>query len=138
MTNFTSNFSHHSKGAAPSERVNPVLQIANAASFVAQKLLISELRPPRKRAQDILYIHDTLDLFGAELTSLNAIWINDLRRTLPKSAVSRVESAHRDKFSEVTDAIREAARMPLDRRLTAERVQLACAYGLQQLFAPPR
>ena len=33
-------------------------------------------------------------------------------------------------FAEVTDTIREAARIPQDRRLAPENVQRACEYGL--------
>lgn len=49
------------------------IQIANPVSFIAQKLLIQHLRPAGKKAQDALYIHDTLELFGAKLDELNAI-----------------------------------------------------------------
>ena len=108
--------------------------IANPVSFIAHKLLISKLRPPRKRAQDILYIHDTLDLFGSELAALNALWHEQVQQVLPQNAVRRVVSAHREQFAVITDIIREAARIPQDRVLTPERMQMACAHGLDQLF----
>ena len=40
------------------------LFVPNPTSFIVQKLLIHSDRPPRKKAQDILYIHDSLELFG--------------------------------------------------------------------------
>ncbi|MGC1851470.1 MAG: GSU2403 family nucleotidyltransferase fold protein, partial [Solirubrobacterales bacterium] len=36
------------------------LFVPNATSFIVQKLLIHSDRPPHKKAQDILYIHDSL------------------------------------------------------------------------------
>jgi hypothetical protein len=38
--------------------------VPNATSFIVQRLLIHSDRPPRKRSQDILYIHDTLELLA--------------------------------------------------------------------------
>jgi hypothetical protein len=38
--------------------------VPNPTSFIVQKLLIHSARWPGKRAQDVLYIHDTLELFG--------------------------------------------------------------------------
>ena len=46
------------------------VMLANPVSFIAQKLLIQKYRKPEKKAQDALYIHDTLELFGGELPAL--------------------------------------------------------------------
>ena len=46
------------------------LFVPNPTSFILQKLLIHSDRPPHKKAQDILYIHDTLELFGGSLGEL--------------------------------------------------------------------
>jgi hypothetical protein len=40
------------------------IRVANPLAFMVQKFLIRESRPPKKRAQDILYIFDTVGLFG--------------------------------------------------------------------------
>ena len=109
--------------------------IANPVSFIAHKLLISGLRPPRKRAQDVLYIHDTLDLFGAELDALSALWRETIRDTLPSKLAAQVEASHREQFTVVTDVVREAARIPQDRTLSPERIRLAIAHGLSAIFA---
>ena len=111
--------------------------IANPVSFIAQKLLISEERSPRKRAQDILYIHDTLDLFGSELALLRTLWRGRVRGSVQPRAAARVEAASREQFAAVNDIIRESARIPQDRALTPERIQMACEHGLEQLFARP-
>lgn len=44
--------------------------VANPDSFLAQKVLTHERRDRDDRAKDILYIHDTLQVFGARLGEL--------------------------------------------------------------------
>lgn len=46
------------------------IRIANPVTFIAHKLLISGKRPPAKRTQDALYIHYTIELFGASIGEL--------------------------------------------------------------------
>jgi hypothetical protein len=43
------------------------LVVPNPVSFIVQKLLIHKRRDDNKKAQDVLYIHDSLELFGASL-----------------------------------------------------------------------
>jgi hypothetical protein len=40
------------------------VRIPNAASYLAQKLLVHGKRKSAERAKDVLYIHDTIELFG--------------------------------------------------------------------------
>ena len=58
------------------------LHVANPASFIVQKLLIREVRTPAKRAQDVLYIHDTLELFAGALSGVTDT-IRDAARMAP-------------------------------------------------------
>jgi hypothetical protein len=37
-------------------------------------------------------------------------------------------------FAELTDTIREAARIPQDRRLQPEQIRAACEYGLREIL----
>jgi len=46
----------------------------------------------------------------------------------------RAETIAQELFAEVTDTIREAARIPQDRRLAPENVQRACEYGLGEIL----
>lgn len=108
--------------------------IANPVSFIAQKLLIRNERSPVKRAQDALYLHDTIELFGSNLDALREIWRGVLRRSLPERTAQKIEAACEEQFGGVTDVIRAASRIPRDRLLRPERVQQVCAYGLQQIF----
>jgi hypothetical protein len=43
------------------------------------RLLIHEHRDADKKAQDALYIHDTLELFGASLDKLRTVWEGEVR-----------------------------------------------------------
>ncbi len=110
------------------------VRLANPASFLAQKLLIQRYRPANKQAQDALYIHDTLELFGHELETLNTLWKERLRDTLPAKTVEDFERDIHDRFGAVTDVIRSAARIPPDRTLAADRLQQACLVGLESVF----
>jgi hypothetical protein len=46
----------------------------------------------------------------------------------------RVEEAVHALFEQVMDTIRDAARIPQDRRLTPAALRSACAYGVDSLF----
>jgi hypothetical protein len=111
------------------------LFVANPTSFIVQKLLIHSDRPPHKKAQDILYIHDTLELFGGSLAELRRLWLEDVRPAMASRTARRSEAVARDLFVEVTDTIREAARIPQDRQLAPENVHRACEYGLGEIVA---
>ncbi|MGE3578069.1 MAG: GSU2403 family nucleotidyltransferase fold protein [Vicinamibacterales bacterium] len=110
------------------------VMLPNPVTFIAQKLLIQKHRKPDKKAQDALYIHDTLELFGGELTALKALWQEKVRPTLLDKTARTVDELQREQFGTVTDVIRNAARIPQDRVVTAERLQVACAYGLGEIF----
>lgn len=113
------------------------LRLANPVSFIVQKLLIHDKRPANKKAQDVLYIHDTLELFGGALAELRAIWIDQLRPEMPGRTAKRAETIARTLFEQVTDTIRDAARIPQDRRLPPDVVRAACEYGLWEILGNP-
>lgn len=110
------------------------VMVANPVSFIAQKLLIQKHRRPEKKAQDALYIHDTLELFGGQLPALRELWQQEIRPRLHETTARTVETLQRDQFGAVTDVVRNAARMPQDRVLLPERMQAACTYGLTEIF----
>ena len=110
------------------------VQLPNPVSFVAQKLLIHGRQPPEKQAHDALYVHDTLDLFGRHLEDLRVIWLEQIRPALAPKTARDVERLWREQFGAVSNVIRNAARIPQDRTLAPERMQAACAYGLEEIF----
>lgn len=110
------------------------VRIPNPVSFIAQKLLIHGRRRPDKRPQDVLYIHDTLELFGRELAALRAIWQDEVRSRVPRRTAKTIDRLRREQFATITDVHRSAVRIPQDRALTPDRLQAACAYGLDEVF----
>ncbi len=110
------------------------LFVPNATSLIVQKLLIHADRPPHKKAQDVLYIHDSLELFGGSLGELRRLWVDDVRPSMAAKTARKAETMAQELFAGVTDTIREAARIPQDRRLAPENVQRACAYGLGEIL----
>jgi hypothetical protein len=112
------------------------VRVPNPTSFIVQRLLIHADRPGGKKAQDVLYIHDTLELFGASLAESRRLWVDEVRPAMPAKTARRVHKIARDLFEEVTDTIREAARIPQNRRLAPENVQRACEYGLGEILGP--
>jgi len=108
--------------------------VANPAAFVVQKLLIQKYRSAAKQAQDVLYIHDTIELFGGALPTLNDLWKTSLAPTLGSKTVKRVAEVADKTFSSVTDVIREAARIPQDRTLAPDRMRTLCQVGLRRIL----
>jgi hypothetical protein len=109
--------------------------LPNPVGFIAQKLLIHADRRPLKRSQDILYIHDTLELFGASIDRLREIWKDEVRPSMPAKTAARATVLAAELFVAVTDTIRDAARMPQDRHPTPEYIRLACQEGLAEIFS---
>jgi hypothetical protein len=118
----------------PTPGVRRIL-IPNAAAFLVQKILIHEKRDRDRRAKDILYIHDTIEMFGGNLPAIREQWQTNFRPALHAKAISAVERAVEEYFREVNDTIREAARIATGRNLTPEMVRELCALGWQQIFS---
>ena len=124
-------------GGVPLKRPADVL-LANPVSFIAQKLLIRKSRKPEKQAQDALYVHDTIELFASTLDELNALWHQGVRPTLRRKMIKEVDRLREEQFGRVDDVIRQAARIPVGRTLTPERMQATCAPGLEEIFGVSR
>lgn len=106
------------------------LRIPNPVSFIVQKLLIHDQRLPDKKAQDILYIHDTLELFGPALDALGVIWRDHLRESMHENWVRSLMQARDSVFGQMNDRIRDAAAMPSDRKLDPQRMRAMCFAAL--------
>lgn len=110
------------------------VQIANPASFLAHKVLIHNKRTRGKLAKDILYIHDTLEIFGERLEDMSREWDTKLKPRIHPKSVRKIERAATEIFGEVDDEIREAAQMAGFRKLSAEAVRERCNFGLKRIF----
>lgn len=109
--------------------------VANPAAFVVQKLLIQKYRKPSKQAQDVLYIHDTIELFGGALPTLHDLWKKSLAPSLGTKSAKRASEVADSTFGSVTDVLREAVRIPQDRQLPPERLRSLCEVGLKRILS---
>jgi hypothetical protein len=110
------------------------VRIANPANFLAHKVLIHNKRTSSKFAKDVLYIHDTLEIFGARLDDLNREWRTELKPRIHPNGVRKIQRAATDLFGELNDPIRDAAQMTGARKLSPEAVRERCNFGLAQIF----
>jgi hypothetical protein len=119
------------EGAFLPERTD--IQAVNPLCFMVQKFLIQQYRPANKRAQDVLYIYDTLELFGALLDEFNAHWHARVAPALG-SLADDVRKLSVQTFGEVNDMVRDAARIPADRTLSPEQIQATCRYAFERML----
>lgn len=120
-------------GADPTVPVH--VNVPNAAGYVAHKLLVLDRRKPEDRAKDILYIHDTIELFADALPQLNAVWRDGLRPGLSAKNVLLIEKAAQEQFNEVTDLARSASLTATGRNLKPDALVATCNAGLAQILA---
>jgi hypothetical protein len=81
-----------------------------------------------------LYIHDTLQLFGASLDELRSIWENEVKPSMSPTTAKRAIGKAFELFKDVTDDIRTAALIPADRSLKPDNLRDAINYGLGEIF----
>jgi len=110
------------------------IQIANPVAFLAQKVLIHKKRQREDRAKDILYMHDTLEVFGARLSELHELWRSIVAPQLQPRSANIVSKASEGLFGELSDDIRRVAEISAERTLSPESVREACHYGLSEVF----
>ena len=111
------------------------IQIANPVSFLTQKILIHGYRERGGKAKDILYIHDTLGVFGARLPELRELWRGVVAPNLKGRTLHKVFGAADSLFGTLSDDIRRAADIAKERRLSAETIRGACRFGLDRVFS---
>jgi hypothetical protein len=110
------------------------VRVANPVSYIVQKLLISERRDATDRAKDMLSIHDTIELFGASLPALRALWVESVRRELKRRTRAQILTAAARAFAAPTDIARAASTMAVGRALSARRIVDSCQAGLAEIL----
>jgi hypothetical protein len=122
---------HYPVGATAVE-----VHIANATSYVAQKLLVLGRRQPADRAKDVLYLHDTLVTFGRALEGLQRIWAESISAALHANARRALRATARQVSSPAFDAVRAAARVAeqAGRPLSPEEIAEVSRAGLSAVF----
>jgi hypothetical protein len=110
--------------------------VPNAVAYIAQKLLALEKRSGAKRGKDLLYIHDTVQLFGAALPALHDVWQRAVQPQLTRRQLTRLRSTARSHLGAVNDAVLEAveAAGAARRGLHAEGLVAACRLGCDEIF----
>ncbi|TDQ93033.1 GSU2403 family nucleotidyltransferase fold protein [Paraburkholderia silvatlantica] len=110
------------------------LRVPNPVSFMIQKLLIRDDRIPKKRAQDVLYVYDTLYMFGGAIEDdLAPIW-RRLEGALTDAQRKSVRTGVEALFTDVNDITREAVTIPTDRSLEPEDMLRLCQNGFEELL----
>lgn len=112
------------------------VRLPNAASYLAQKMLVYSKRKPAERPKDVLYIHDTIEVFAGSLGEIRREWMDVVRTALPARARRSVEHAADTMFAEVTDAVRGAVREAASagRTVSTQMVLEVCRAGLSAIF----
>jgi hypothetical protein len=110
------------------------VQIANPASFLAQKILLHRERDYKDRAKDLLYVHDTIELFSEHLGELRQIFVKEIQPTLHARRIAELTGAADGLFGNVEDTIREAALMATGRKLSPERLAETSRAGLKEIM----
>ena len=108
--------------------------MANPTSFLAQKILIHHERDYKDRAKDLLYIHDTIELFSERLDELQKIYRTILHSKLHRNRSAELRDAADRLFDKLTDTVREAALMATGRHLDPEALAETSRAGLQEIF----
>jgi hypothetical protein len=111
-----------------------VVLVPNPVSFITQKLLIHSRRKHDDRPKDVLYIHDTIELFGDALNQLNEIWHVSVAPQLRPSLKREVAARVAELFRTTTDTVRGASLIAAHRGLTPASIQELCELGLTRLF----
>ena len=96
--------------------------------------MVSSKRKPAERAKDVLYIHDTLELFARSSSSLKDLWADRVRPELGRRSEAKARRARRHLFNAITDTVREAAIMSAGRTLSPQALLDLCQVGLAQLM----
>ncbi|CAD6560916.1 hypothetical protein LMG28727_07272 [Paraburkholderia kirstenboschensis] len=123
------------KGVGGADEDIPGLKVPNPVTFIAQKILIRDVRKRKgKASQDILYIHDTVQIFGDEVGSLAALWSDDLAAKLSLEERAAVIDGVDRIFSRVADDLRDAALIPQGRGLNPDEMRDVCEMVLKEIF----
>jgi hypothetical protein len=109
------------------------IQVAHPLAFMVQKFLIQKARSRNKRAQDILYIFDTIGLFGGQMEAFKTSWLEVMGPALGQLR-ERVMRINESTFSQINDDLRNAAQIPQDRKLTPDEIQATCQLAFERIF----
>ena len=122
----------------PMEVRSRVVRIANPFSYIVQKLLIRPDREQDKREKDVLYIHDTLQLFadaGAPLELAASAVRAQMQRRWVERCRTAAEKLSKPAHPDVVAATRIA--LETGRATDEEAVAAVLRLGLSTILAAP-
>jgi hypothetical protein len=116
------------------------VRIANATSYLVQKMLTLERRDANDQGKDILYVRDTLISFGGALAELRRLWNETVEPSMHPRVSAKLRGLVNERFSKVGDPVRRASRIAREvgRPASAEDIAEACRRGLSEVFATSR
>jgi hypothetical protein len=113
------------------------IQVPNPTAYLAQKLLAFRYRKPRDQEKDVLYIHDTLLLFGDALGTLSEHW-QSLRPKLHRNEQTALAKQQTALFTRISDAVTGASQIAKSTgratRTQPGGIAATCNLGLAQVF----
>jgi hypothetical protein len=83
-----------------------IVRVPNPTAYIVQKILVLPRRGP-DQAKDLLYVHDTLVMFGAAVDDLGELW-RRISAKSPGKTVKRFHDLCATHCRAVTDVTREA------------------------------
>lgn len=110
------------------------IRVPNPVTFIAHKLLVLERRKKEDRAKDLLYVHDTIELFAENLDELRDLWTKAVRPTLSLNQISRLNSVMEAELGHVTDLARAAALAATARGLSPLSLLETARHGAMSIF----
>lgn len=118
------------------QRIEPfVVAVPNPVAYIAQKLIVLKDRRREDRSKDLLYINDTLELFGNRLEQLHRDWRERVEPALGRRGHEVIALAKRH-FAAVSDDLRRAVEVAGRRpNLDAEVLQARCEIGLREILS---
>ncbi|MFN3732057.1 GSU2403 family nucleotidyltransferase fold protein [Comamonas testosteroni] len=109
--------------------------VANPLSFLVQKFLIKQDRRSNdKRAQDLLYVHDTLQLFPHLFDEFHESWTTVIAPALTNKNVTTIKEEWQNSFVGEGNIATMAAAIGQERNLTAQGIQDVLRYGYSEII----
>ena len=125
-------------GVFPLDTATDVL-VAHPLRFMVQKFLIKESRSMDKQAQDLLYVYETLQLFGSCLDEFCQNWHETVAPSMDKAWAERIKREWLDTARNGGELLTMAAGMATERpvALTARHMQMVLRLAYNKIFTPP-
>ncbi|WP_440532660.1 GSU2403 family nucleotidyltransferase fold protein [Variovorax sp. YR566] len=112
------------------------VRVANPLCFMVQKFLIQERRRKQGKApKDLLYLYDTIQLFGGQLDAFQERWRTVVAPALGQADAKKVIELSQQTFNAVDDDLRNAAIIAQGRDLDPDDMRRACKFAFEHILA---